>query len=501
MSIENTIAEFKKYTDKFVALNMACGMFSWDMATGAPKGGNRARAVIMSVLAGEAFSLSISDEMKGYIDELEAHASELDEITSVMLKYCKKAYHSYRSIPVAEFMAYSELTSNSQNIWEEAKENNDFSFFKETLDKIIKYGIKFIGYRGYKVHPYNCLLDDYEEGLTVEQLDVFFSKMKQTIVPLLKRIQTEGKKPDTSFTTRYVSKEKQQKISELLLRKVGFDYNRGMLKESAHPFTMNFTRDDVRITTHYRENMFLSSFFSVLHEYGHSLYEQSKRDDIAGTMLDSGVSMGIHESQSRFFENIIGRSLEFWQNIYDELMEILGDDFRDITPEMFCSAVNVAEPSLIRTEADELTYSLHIMIRYEIEKMLISGEYNIDELPVLWNKKYEEYLGITPGSDAEGILQDVHWSGGMIGYFPSYSLGNAYAAQIYSFMQKDLDVLGLVRKGDFGPIKDWLKEKIHQYGSLKTPDEIITAISGEKLNADYYVKYLEDKYTKVYGLN
>lgn len=492
---------FNKLTDRINALNMANGLLYWDMATGAPKGGNESRAKFMGIVSAEAFALMVSDEMKSCLDELMEKENELDEITKGLYKKCKRVYDSFKKIPVDDIQAYGELTANAQNIWEQAKENSDFSMFATTLNEIIQFNIKFINYRGYEGHPYNTLLDDYEPGMTVDKLDTFFAKMKNTIVPLLRKVTESKKKIDTGFTTRFVSIDKQEKISEFLMKKLGYDLEHGMLKVSAHPFTIGFGRNDVRITTHYKENDFLSSFFSVMHETGHALYEQNKMAEIENTMLDDGISMGIHESQSRFYENVIGRSLEFWQSIYNEIMDILGDEFKDVTITQFYEAANEAKASLIRTEADELTYSLHIMIRYEIEKMLMEGKYNISDLPRLWNEKIKEYLGLIPENDSMGVLQDVHWSGGSFGYFPSYSLGNAYAAQLLAYMSKEMNVFELITADKINVITDWLKKHIHQYGALRSPAELIKQIAGEELNADYYVDYLTKKYTIIYELD
>lgn len=493
--------EFKKLTERINALSVANSMLHWDMATGAPKGGNASRAKFMGLIAAESFSLMISDEMKGYLEELEKNLGEQNDEMKALYREFKKVYESNKKIPAYEMQKYNELTANAQQLWEEAKESNNYSLFAPTLNELIQYNKRFIEYRGYEGHPYNTLLNDYEPGMTVEKLDEFFSKMKSTIVPLLKKVTESKKHIDTSFINRPVTKEKQEKISALLMRKLGYDLNRGMLKESAHPFTIGFGRNDVRITTNYHEDQFLSSFFSVIHETGHALYEQNVMEEIENTVLDSGISMGIHESQSRFYENIIGRSYEFWQNIYEEIMDILGDDFKDITIKQFYEASNEAKASLIRTEADELTYSLHIMIRYEIEKYMMGEEIDINELPRIWNEKVNEYLSLIPSSDTEGVLQDVHWSAGLYGYFPSYSLGNAYAAQLLTYMEKDMDVFGAIADGKVSDITKWLTEHIHKYGSLKTPSELIRQINGEELNADYYVEYLIKKYTKIYELN
>ncbi|MDR1559780.1 MAG: carboxypeptidase M32 [Clostridiales bacterium] len=500
MNISQTVERFKAYTDRFNAIHQALNLFSWDMAVGAPKGGTESRAKYVGILSAEEFSMRVSDEMKGFLDALEPYGESLDEITKAMLRICRRYYYAYKKIPVEEMREYSELLPRAEAVWEKAREENDFASFAPILDRIIRYQKKFVEYRGYEGHPYNTLLDDYEPGMTVEKLDVFFNRMKEVIVPLLKRIAaSDGRQDKTGFVNRLVPVDKQRAVAGLLMKTVGFDLNRGMLKESAHPFTNDFGKNDVRITTHYHENAFLSSFYSVLHECGHAIYEQNKMDTIADTILDTGISMGVHESQSRFYENIIGRSEAFWEYIYNGLMEILGDDFKDVSARQFYEAANVAKPSLIRIEADELTYCLHIMVRYEIEKQLFSGDFDVNELPGVWNAKMREYLGVEPAADSAGILQDIHWSDGSFGYFPSYAIGNAYAAQILHVMRRDIPVENCVRNGDFKRIQEWLTEKIHRFGSLKTPSELMEELCGETLNAEYYAEYLTEKFSAVYN--
>ncbi|MDR3239129.1 MAG: carboxypeptidase M32 [Clostridiales bacterium] len=499
--LENMVKEFKIYTDRINAIQSALNLFVWDMSVDAPKGGTASRAKYMGLLAAEAFALRVSDEMRDFLEALEAERDSLDDAVRAMTRICRRQYDAYQKVPVEEIREYSELTAKAGAVWEKAKAENDFAGFAPTLEQIVRYQIKFAEYRGYEGHRYNTLLDDYEPGMTVEKLDRFFDRLKAVIVPLLKSVQASEKKINADFLQRSVSLEKQKQISELLMEKVGYDLNRGMLRENEHPFTDNMGKNDVRITTHYHENAFLSAFYSVLHECGHALYEQNKMDAIADTILDTGVSMGIHESQSRFYENMIGRSEAFWENIYDDLIKILGADFKDLSARDFYEASNIARPSLIRIEADELTYSLHIMVRYEIEKILLSGGLDVYDLPRLWSEKMREYLGVEPDSDARGVLQDVHWSEGYFGYFPSYALGNAYAAQILHAMRKDIDFEGSVRSGRLPVIQKWLAEKIHQYGSLKTPSQLIQDVTGEELNADYYTLYLKNKFSLLYTIH
>ncbi len=501
MQIDETVKCFKSYLERYHAIRMAESLFHWDMQTGnPPEGGQESRAKLVSILGAESFQMTISDEMKGFLDALEPHLNTLSDETKAMHRIFSKKYNEAKNVPAEEARKYFELQAVAYEVWRKAKHNNDFASFAPYLKELVETNKRLIKYRGSDAKPYDMMLDEYEPGMTMEKLDVYFDKMRKTIVPLLKKVVASEKKIDNSFTFRTISIDKQKKIAALVMKKVGFDLNRGLIAETEHPFCLTISQNDVRISTHYYENNFLSSMFSVAHESGHGIYEQNISSEFADTVLSDGVSFGLHESQSRFFENIICRSYEFWQNSYDEFMEILGDDFKDVTPEMFYEAANVVNPSLIRIEADELTYSLHIMVRYEIEKLIFGGEVDVNDLPSIWNKKMEEYLGVTPKNDSEGVLQDVHWSSGLFGYFPSYSLGNAYAAQLLSYMQKDMDVFGNIKNGNVDAIREWLSEKLHKFGSLYEPSTILKAINGEELNADYYVEYLENKFSKVYNL-
>ena len=280
---------------------------------------------------------------------------------------------------------------------------------------------------------------------------------------------------------------------------MGFDFDRGVGAESEHPFTMNITKNDVRLTTKYIEDNPMSAVFSTIHETGHGIYEQQIGDNLQGTILGSGGSMGIHESQSRFYENIIGRDLHFWKGLYEKTKEEF-TFLKDISLEDFYREINLVEPSLIRVDADELTYSLHIMVRYEIEKGIIDGSIDVEDLPKVWKEKMEEYLGVVPSTDSEGVMQDVHWSAGLVGYFPSYALGSAYSAQIYNTMKKELNVDEILEGGEMYKIREWLGEKIHKYGKLKETPEIIKEVTGEDLNPKYYIEYLRDKYSKIYNI-
>ncbi|MDF2671905.1 MAG: Zn-dependent carboxypeptidase, partial [Clostridiales bacterium] len=358
---------------------------------------------------------------------------------------------------------------------------------------------EMIGYWGYEGNKYNTLLDFYEPGFTVEKIDKVFGELRNAIVELLNKIKASGYTPNTNILEGTFSKESQEDLSIHILKKMGYDFEAGRMDETMHPFTIEFNNKDVRITTHYYEHDFTSALFSCIHEGGHGIYEQDIADELIGTTLGSGVSSGIHESQSRFYENILGRSREFWKGFYPEVIRTY-PQFSAVDFEDFYKAINIVKPSLIRVDADELTYSLHIIIRYEIEKALINNEIEVEDLPRIWNEKYKEYLGIEPENDGVGVLQDVHWAGGSFGYFPSYALGNLYGAQFYYAMLRDIpNTMKDVENGEFGAIKEWLKEKIHKHGGVYKPSELIKMVTGEELSAKYFIEYLNRKYGEIYN--
>ena len=497
--MEQTIKDFRDYLQSIHHLKGALRLMSFDANTGAPKGGVKSRSARMGYIYGEMFGMQTSAKMEEFINKLSG-ASSLDKETAAMLRISKKTFESNKKIPQDMMRQFMELRTQSHVVWEGAKKDNDFDVFAPYLQKIIKMQREMLALRGTGSSPYNILLDDYEEGLTMDDCDVFFTKLKGAIVPLLKKISDSGVSIDTTMRNMAVPIKNQRQISEFIAKKVGYDLERGMIKESEHPFCNGTDQDDVRITTHYYEKDFLASFYAVLHECGHAIYEQNISKSVASTILDTGISMGIHESQSRFYENVLGRSLEFWEHVTDELKTYLPSEFGKYSAQDFYRAVNVAGPSFIRIEADELTYSLHIMIRYEMERLIFNEDVDITKLPQIWNEKTEQYLGITPPNNSKGILQDVHWSEGLMGYFPSYSLGSALSSQYMHYMQKEMDVNALVRKGDFATITSWLQKNVHTHGSIYTPKELVKQALGEDLNPDYYVNYLTEKFTKVYGL-
>lgn len=487
------------YLEKHMALQTALALLDWDDATLAPKEAGEYTAKAIGILSEEDFVCMINPQVKKILEELETDSS-MDETEQAIYRKVLKNFKKTESIPKEEKRAYAELQSKSQKAWQRAKQENDFSVFAPYLKKIIHYSKKFADYGAKEGQKrYDVLLDDYEESFSMEVLDSFFDKLKAEIIPLLRKIQKQPQIEDGFLFLNY-DIQKQKEFSRFLAEYIGFDFNRGVIAESEHPFTTSWHNHDVRITTHYYENNPVSAIFSTIHEGGHAVYEQGIDNKYTQTVLGEGASCGIHESQSRFMENIIGRSKAFWTPIYGKLAETFPKQLKDISLEHFIKAINRVQADEIRIEADELTYCLHIMVRYELEKMMIEEEIDVEDLPKIWNQKYQEYLGVTPKNDTNGILQDIHWAMGSIGYFPSYALGNAFAAQIYHRMRMEMDVDAELCKGNIAAVRSFLHEKIHRYGAFKEARELLKESTGEEFNPDYFIKYLKDKYLKIYGI-
>lgn len=496
---ESKMKEFKDYLTQMEYVNGAIALTAWDTSVNMPKKGVEFRSNMMGYMSGESYKLQTSDKIKEFIDYF-SDTEDMDDSSRSMVRSVKKMYDLVKKVPADRYTEFVILTSNAQSVWEDAKKKADYQLFRPYLEKIIAFNKEFAGYWGHDDNKYNALLDNYEEGITTEKLDKIFGDLRDAVVELLKKIRNSSVKVDDSFFRKKYSDDRQEAIGRYILDKMGFDFQAGRLDTYMHPFTIALNNKDVRITTFYHEDDLRSSIFSCIHEGGHAIYEQDIPDELQHTTLAGAASLGVHESQSRFYENIIGRSKAFWKYFYPKMIESF-PEFKHVSFEDFYKAINIVEPSLVRTEADELTYSLHIIIRYEVEKAFINGDVKVDELPALWNRKYREYLGIEPENDREGILQDDHWAGGMIGYFPSYALGNIYGAQFLNKMQKDIpDIFTRIENGDLDSVHQWLKENIHKYGAVYTPQELIKKVTGEELNAKYFIEYLNKKYSEIYDL-
>lgn len=498
-STAKALEQLKKIGKTYMAYVHALGVLELDAATAAPSGSWEGRGVTTGILSEQMYNL-IADPSNGtLIDYLQERADQLDEMQLRELEVLQRNYGKMNRIPAEEYVAFNVLCNDAQANWEKAKNEDDFSIFQPYLEQIIEYQKKFAGYYNADLPAYDALLNEYEEGMTMAVLDAFFSELRKTIVPLVEKIRTKIQ-PVHPFVQRHYPTEIQRKFSDFLMETMNLDRKYCTIAESEHPFTTNFHNRDVRITTHYHEDNLLSSMFSVIHEGGHALYELGAEDRYNHTLLSGGISMGIHESQSRFYENLIGRSKAFASFVLPKLQELFPEQMVDVDTETFYQAINHVEPSLIRTEADELTYCLHIMVRYEIEKQLISGDLAVKDIPAVWNRLYQEYLGIPVPNDAKGCLQDIHWSFGNLGYFPSYALGSAYGAQMLAFLRKELaDMDSQVEKGDLSGITGWLRHHIHRHASFKKPAEVFEEVCGS-FDAKYYTDYLTEKYSALYDL-
>lgn len=483
------------------AYKHAMSLLSWDLETAATKDSIEGISETMGVLAELQYLNFINDEFKKELYSLDI--DKLNEIEKKIVKVIKEEkFEKLSKIPVEEFSKFEALISKASSAWEIAKKENRYELFKDYLKEIFETTKKFIKYRGYKGHPYSVLLDDFEKGLDVETCDKFFDEIRKELVPFALKVlkKNNSKIEKIKNKLKEIPVEKQKLMSNSLIKLVDFNRDRGYLAESEHPFTTFFNNKDVRFTTHYYKDDILSNIYSVIHELGHAIYEQQVDDEFdKTTILAGGSTMGMHEAQSRFYENLIGKNKAFMKSLSKRIKELYEID---LSEEELYLLVNEVKRQFIRIEADELTYPIHVMIRYEIEKEIFENldtEVDVDKLPDKWNDLYEKYLGIRPNTYSLGILQDSHWSGAAIGYFPAYAIGSAYASQIYAAMNKNFDVESAIREENIKEINKFLKEKIHRYGFSKEPKELLQLACKEDFNPTYYINYLKNKFLEIYG--
>ena len=498
MELKEALEQLEELQQKIFAYRTASSSLYLDGVTVAPKDTSAGRGVALGILAGEMHKLFANPGVGQLLDFLDSRRDELDPVTAREVTVLRRDYSKTARIPADEYMEYAMLTNEASDVWHRAKENNDFESFRPVLEKLVAFNRKFAGYYDPDKAPYDALLNEYERGVDMAYLDKFFAAVREKLVPLIHAI-GEKEQLDDSVLHRHYPVEAQRKFSDYLMEVLQLNRAHCAIGETEHPFTLNFTSQDVRITTHYKEDDVSSSMYSVIHEGGHARYELNVDPALDYTCLAGGVSMGVHESQSRFYENIIGRSLPFVQAIFPKMQEFFPEQLSGVTADEFYKAVNKAQPSLIRTEADELTYCLHVMVRYEIEKRLIGGTLAVKDVPAEWNRLYKEYLGIDVPDDTRGCLQDSNWSGGSFGYFPSYALGSAYGAQMLRNMEQEMDVWGPVSRGDLSGITGWLREHIHKYGGMMEPADIVKNACGD-FDPTVYTDYLTKKYSGLYGL-
>ena len=489
-----SIIRLRALEKQLYAYLYAMTVIDFDAETVAPEGSADGRAEATEVLSRASFDLLVNDGTAALLKEAAADAETEQERAEV--RNLQRQYDEIARIPADEYAAFTKLCSQSVPAWTKAKRTNDFSLFAPYLEKLIAARRAQARYFAPDRDPYEVLLDRYEKGLTIAQCDEFFATLRETIVPLLADIQTRGKAVRTDFLDQEWPIDAQRRVSKKIMELWGLDPAHCYLAESEHPFTTEFWRGDVRITTHYMPRDIFSNLYSVAHEGGHALYELNINPDYDYTVVTHGATMGIHESQSRLFENLVGRSRAFVHYLYPTLKELFPAQLADVSAEEIWRAVNRAEPSLIRTEADELTYFKHIIVRYKMEQELLNG-LSVNEAEKRWNELFEEFFGLTPPSPALGILQDVHWTS-TFGYFPSYALGSAFSSQIFDAMNKDFDVLGSLSQGNTLRINEWLKEKIHRYGNSEYANKVFERAVGGKFDPSHYINYLKNKYSELY---
>ena len=499
MTIETAIPALKELQAKLSAYTHAMGLISYDGSTAAPKGTAANRAQTMSILGAEHYRLATGQDTTELLEFLDENKDALSELDRRCVDLLLKNIRQMQKIPMDQYIELQKLMVEADEAWHNAKENNDWPSFKPILAKVFDFHKRIAAWVAPEKDPYDYWLNEFEEGLTKARCDEFFATLRGRIVPLIEKVKAAPQQ-DKSIVLGDFPAWKQEKLAYWLMETIGLDLDHVGLATTEHPFTTSFgSHFDERITTKYHPDSFSPALFSVIHEGGHALYDTGSADELAYTAADGGVSMGIHESQSRFYENLIGRSRSFCNLVFPKICEIFPEEMKGYTAEDLYRAVNRSEPSLIRIEADELTYALHIMVRYEMEKRYFAGELSMDDFPATWNALYKEYLGVDVPDDSRGLLQDSHWSIGAIGYFPSYALGSAYGAQFLRKMKETVDVDGCIAKGDLGPINDWNREHIWRHGSLMTPAQVFENATGEEFDPNVFCDYLEQKFGEIYG--
>ncbi len=485
-------------------LGSCASVLSWDEQTYMPKGGAEHRANQLSLLAGLAHEQRVSPRIGELLSELEqsGQLGDPDGDVAANVREARRSFDRATKLPRRLVEEISHTTTLAQQAWVKAKEDSEFPVFLPWLEKMI--GLKreeaqAIGYG--KGIPYDALLDDYEPGMTSADVAAVFQPLREELVRLVAAIQASSQKAPVEILERFYPVTAQMVFSEGASKRIGFDFQRGRIDKSAHPFCSGFGPGDCRLTTRYHDHHFPSAFFGVLHESGHGIYDQGLPSEQFGLPLGQAVSLGIHESQSRMWENFVGRSRSFWQYFFPYAQQAFPAALKDVSVDDFHFAVNDVRPSFIRVEADEATYGLHIMLRFELEQKLIAGDLEPKDVPGAWNELFEKSFQLTPPNDAQGCLQDIHWSGGLLGYFPTYALGNLYAAQLFDAAQKELGNLPeQFAKGEFAPLKTWLNEKIHRHGRRYPARKLVERVTGKPLSHVPFINHLAAKATELYGL-
>ena len=505
--MQKSLTRLKEIDREIRLLEHVSEVLGWDQETYMPDGAIAERSEQLALLQSKVHSLLTSEETGRLFEDVGASAQRPEGDPSLPAEgaaFVRAFYREYSRnarLPNDLVTRIARKTSTGQAAWAKAREAEDFSKFAPHLEEIVELTLEKAECIGFDEHPYDALLDEYEPWMKASRVREIFGDLRSRLVPLVQQI-GDAPQVNDSFLKPSFPVDAQEDFGRRVLADLGFDLHRGRLDVSAHPFTTTLGFDDVRLTTRYNAHYFQTAIFGTIHECGHGLYELGFDPTHRGSVLASATSLGIHESQSRFWENFVGRSRAFWSRYLDPLREYFPTQLDGITVDQFYRAINKVEPSHIRVEADEVTYSLHIILRFELELALTEGSIDIDALPEAWREKSKQLLGIIPESDADGVLQDIHWSMGGIGYFPTYSLGNLYAAQFAEALRNDIGDLDVrVRAGEFSVILDWLREHIHRHGAAKTARELAVDVTGHPVDAGHFVEYLRKKYSEVYGLS
>jgi carboxypeptidase Taq len=483
-------------------INSAAAILHWDQQVSMPPGGAEARANQIATLEKLAHEMFIADEIGVLLGDLADAGFAYDSNEASLVRVVQRDYERARKLPSELVEEMSRTFARGHQIWVKARADKDFSQFQDTLTKIVDLNIQKAEAYGYEEAIYDALLEDFEPGMKSAEVVQVFDALKMELVPLVKAIAQQVDSVDDACLHQDFDEQVQWDFGVEVLKAIGYDFEGGRQDKSAHPFTTSFSIKDVRITTRFYKDWLSPALFATMHEGGHALYEQNIDLPLEGTPLADGTSLGVHESQSRLWENVLGRSRAFWQFYYPRLQEFFPTQLKNVSLETFYRAINKVTPSFIRVEADEVTYNLHIFLRFELEQALLEQRLKVTDLPDAWNAKMEAYLGLTPPDDALGVLQDVHWSGGMMGYFPTYTLGTILSLQFYNQALQDIpDLPEQFSRGEFDALLSWFKDKIHRHGRKFTANELIERVTGAKqIEVGPYLTYIKQKFGEIYEL-
>ncbi len=501
--MEKQITELKKLLAEVVDLQRAASVLAWEQQTYMPPGGTAARAEQLATLEGLAHRLFVTDEIGALLAVLRQTADDwdYDSDEASLVRFISRKYERERRIPSELVADIARTTALAQETWVRARQAADYPMFKPHLQKVLTLRRQQAECLAPYEHIYDPLLDEYEPEMKTAEVRAMFAAIKDELIELVHDISARADAVSDEMLHGDFDIEMQRAFGLQVAQKFGYDLERGRQDEAPHPFCSSFSSDDVRITTRFDSSYLPSALFGTLHEAGHALYEQGVAPGLARSGLDTGISLGVHESQSRLWENLVGRSRPFWQHFFPQLQAAFPGALGAADVEAFYRAINLSKPSLIRVEADEVTYDLHIIIRFELELDLLTGALQLDELPAAWNDKYEHYLGVRPENDAEGVMQDIHWSIGAIGYFATYSIGNLISVQLLNSAREALPNLDVdIAAGEFGALLSWLRENIHRHGSKFTPRELVKRVTGGEMDSRPYMHYLREKYSDIYAL-